>query len=94
MSQRSKLLPANARYGGITDLLSAVKYHADTTGRRATFEWALIDGDNDTPETARGLGQLLKEAGITPNQCHVNVIPLNPTDGFAGAKSGMGRVRR
>ena len=92
--KRSALLPANARYGGIAELLSAVKYHCDETGRRATFEWALIDGNNDTPETARRLGVLLAEAGIKPSQCHVNVIPLNPTDGFSGSKSGMGRVRR
>ena len=87
------MLPANGRYGGIPELLDAVKYHADTTGRRVTFEWALISHQNDDAGTARGLGTLLERAGIRNSQCHVNVIPLNPTEGFEGAKSSMDRVR-
>lgn len=52
-----------------------------TTGRRITFEWALIHGRNDSPYVANNLGQLLKP--LNP-KCHVNIIPLNPTQGFQG----------
>ena len=76
--KRSALMPVNNRYP-IAELLSACHYYVDKTHRRVTFEWALIRGDTDTPETAHELGRLLK--GLL---CHVNVIPLNPTDGFGG----------
>ena len=52
-----------------------------------TFEWALIRGENDTVEQARGLGQLLH--GLI---CHVNLIPLNPTGGYDGTPSDPARV--
>ena len=57
------------------------------TGRRITFEWALIDGENDTIEQAHLLGQLVK--GLL---CHVNLIPLNPTNGYSGRPSSRQRV--
>jgi 23S rRNA (adenine2503-C2)-methyltransferase len=44
-----------------------------------TFEWALINGVNDTPEVAKTLARRLK--GLL---CHVNAIPLNPTTGYFG----------
>ena len=76
--ERSNLLPVNKRYP-ISDLLTACRGYVEQTGRRITFEWALINGVNDTSETARKLAILLK--GLL---CHVNVIPLNPTQKFAG----------
>jgi 23S rRNA (adenine2503-C2)-methyltransferase len=76
--ERSSLLPVNKRYP-LTDLLAACREYVELTGRRITFEWALINGVNDTPETAYKLANLLK--GLL---CHVNVIPLNPTRKFAG----------
>jgi 23S rRNA (adenine2503-C2)-methyltransferase len=59
--------------------MDAVRYYIDQTGRRVTFEWALIAGENDTFEQAKRLGELLQ--GI---KCHVNLIPLNPTEGYGG----------
>src|SRR5262249_9049914 len=53
-------------------------YYAETH-RRVTFEWALIEGKNDTLEQARALAAWVK--GLP---CHVNVIPLNPTRDYAG----------
>jgi 23S rRNA (adenine2503-C2)-methyltransferase len=47
-----------------------------------TFEWALIRDVNDTPEQAKKLAALLRGMLV-----HVNVIPLNPTDGFKGRPS-------
>ena len=67
--------------------MEACRYYIDLTGRRLTFEWALISGENDTIEQARQLGQLL--AGMN---CHVNLIPLNPTAGYAGKPSDKLRV--
>lgn len=75
---RSSMMPINRKYN-VEELLDACRYYVDTTGRRLTFEWALINGINDTPEQARKLSQKLK--GML---CHVNAIPLNPTTGFSG----------
>jgi 23S rRNA (adenine2503-C2)-methyltransferase len=79
--RRSAMLPVNDRYP-IEDLIAACRDYVAVTHRRVTFEWALIDGVNDTPEEAHQLGKLLN--GLL---CHVNVIPLNPTDGYEGKKS-------
>ncbi len=86
--ERSRLLPVNKRYP-IADLMDAIREYVDQTRRRVTFEWALIDQHNDTPEQATRLGRLLK--GL---MCHVNVIPLNPTGGYSGSPSQPERVRR
>lgn len=75
---RSSMMPINKKYN-VDELLDACHYYIDRTGRRLTFEWALINGVNDTPEQARKLSQKLK--GML---CHVNAIPLNPTTGYAG----------
>ena len=90
--ERDALLPANKRYGGIDELLSAVREYTDKTKRRVTFEWALIEGQNDDPTVARRLGRLLKRHGLRRDLCHVNVIPLNPTGGYGGSPSGRRAV--
>jgi 23S rRNA (adenine2503-C2)-methyltransferase len=79
--ERDRLIPVNRRWP-IAELLAAVRHFISKTGRRVTFEWALIRGENDTVEQAEMLGQLLR--GIL---CHVNLIPLNPTGGYGGAPS-------
>jgi 23S rRNA (adenine2503-C2)-methyltransferase len=85
-ASRSALMPVNRKWA-IDELLDAVRYYIDTTGRRVTFEWALIAGTNDTVEVAEALGRRLR--GI---HCHVNLIPLNPTGGYAGQPSDPTRV--
>lgn len=77
-AERSALLPINRRYP-LAELIAAVREYIETTGRRVTFEYALINEINDTPEEAQKLAQLLK--GLI---CHVNVIPLNPTKNYNG----------
>jgi 23S rRNA (adenine2503-C2)-methyltransferase len=72
---RNRLVPINRRYP-LADLMVAIRDYLDTTHRRVTFEYALIDGVNDAPEQARSLADLL--SGILG---HVNLIPLNPTPG-------------
>ncbi len=76
--QRSALLPVNRKYP-IDVLLDACRQYVEMTHRRITFEWALIRDVNDTPETAAELAHRLK--GLL---CHVNVIPLNPTQRYPG----------
>lgn len=75
---RSKMLPINRKYP-IQELIASVREYTQTTKRRVTFEWALIHQVNDTPEQAQKLGRLLK--GML---AHVNLIPLNPTQGYTG----------
>ena len=75
---RVSMLPINKKYK-IEDVIEACRYYIAQTGRRVTFEWALIHGVNDTPEVAQKLASRLK--GLL---CHVNAIPLNPTAGFEG----------
>jgi 23S rRNA (adenine2503-C2)-methyltransferase len=78
---RSSLLPINNKYP-IEELLKACHEYVQVTGRRVTFEWALIHQINDSIEQAEKLSKLLK--GLN---CHVNIIPLNPTPGFDGEKT-------
>jgi 23S rRNA (adenine2503-C2)-methyltransferase len=85
--ERSALLPVNRRYP-IREVMDAARYYVDKTGRRITFEWALIRGQNDTAEEAQRLGKLLH--GLL---CHVNLIPLNPTGGYDGLPSDPTQVQ-
>jgi len=67
--------------------MDSARYYVAKTGRRISFEWALISEENDTPEDARKLGNLLQ--GL---MCHVNLIPLNPTKEYGGRPSSTSRV--
>jgi 23S rRNA (adenine2503-C2)-methyltransferase len=81
---RSSLLPVNRKYP-LGPLLSACREYVEKTGRRITFEWALIRNVNDTIQQASKLANLLqpfRKSGST--LCHVNVIPLNPTTRYRG----------
>jgi len=73
---RDRLVPLNRRYP-IGELLAACRRYGDKTGRRVSFEYALMAGINDGDEIAEELAALLRGSGIL---CHVNVIPLNPVD--------------
>jgi 23S rRNA (adenine2503-C2)-methyltransferase len=78
-AERAALVPA-AKKWPLDELMAACRTYSETTGRRIFYEWTLIEGKNDSPETARAVGALLR--GL-PAQ--VNLIPLNPTAGYAGA---------
>ena len=75
---RVEMMPVNKRYN-IEEILDACRYYVEQTSRRVTFEWALINGVNDTLEVAKKLATRLH--GL---MCHVNAIPLNPTQGYEG----------
>jgi 23S rRNA m2A2503 methyltransferase len=68
---RSRLMPAN-RGRGVDRLMEACKRYYERTGRRISFEYAMIDGVNDTEPHARLLAKRAKSVGA-----HVNLIPLN-----------------
>ena len=84
--ERGALLPVNKRYP-LSELISACSEYVEKTGRRMSFEWTLIQGENDTPDQAHALGRLLN--GI---HCHVNLIPLNLTSGYDGGPSAAERI--
>jgi 23S rRNA (adenine2503-C2)-methyltransferase len=71
---RAELMPINRRWP-IAALLAAVDDYVDRTGRRVSYEYTLMSGVNDTDVLADQLARLL-----TGRLCHVNLIPLNPTE--------------
>ena len=68
---RSKLMPVN-RSVGVDTLMETCRRYFETTGRRISYEYAMVDGVNDSDEQADRLAKLLRgQPG------HVNLIPLN-----------------
>jgi len=86
--EREKIMPVNKRYS-IDKLIGACKIYTETTKRRITFEYALIDGVNDTVECAQRLLKLLK--GML---CHVNLIPVNSVENTGFRKSSKKNIFR
>ena len=70
--KRKKIMPVAERFT-IEELMDAVDLYFEKTGRRVSFEYALIAGVNDTDEDIAGLVRLAGSRG-----CHVNLIPVNP----------------
>ena len=68
---RNTIMPVNKAYP-VDELLAACRRYYQKTGRRISFEYAMIDGVNDTPEAAKELIGKLKGMGA-----HMNLIPLN-----------------
>lgn len=68
---RSSMMPVNKTYN-IAQVIDACKKYIEKTNRRITFEYALVDGVNDSYEDAIHLSRLLH--GML---CHVNLIPIN-----------------
>ena len=83
---RSKTMPVNKKYP-IDEVIRACKYYADKTGRRITYEYAMINGVNDTSFCAHALGNLIKGT-----LCHVNLIPVNPVKGTGYNPSADKRI--
>jgi 23S rRNA (adenine2503-C2)-methyltransferase len=86
---RDELVPINRRYP-LSTLMDACSGYLQAKGRRLSFEWALIDGVNDRDTDA---DQLVERSRSLPLPAHVNLIPLNPTPGYAVLGSPMRRVR-
>jgi 23S rRNA (adenine2503-C2)-methyltransferase len=73
--KRDKLMPVNKKYK-IAELIKACRFYYSATGRRVSFEYAVMAGENNRTEDADGLSLLLK--GFN---CHINLMPVN---GFIG----------
>ncbi len=85
---RDQLLPVNRRYP-LEVLMPACKEYIHQSGRRITFEWALIRDVNDGLDQAEALADLIHEMN-----CHVNLIPLNPTSDFKGDATNKNNADR
>ena len=85
---RSRLMPAN-RGRGVDALFQKCGEYYRRTGRRISFEYAMIDGVNDTPEQAELLARRVK-----PLAAHVNLIPLNHVDERSFEPSTPENLRR
>jgi len=75
---RQEIMPIAKRYP-LNELIEACRYYIEMTNRRITFEYALIRGLNDSTADAAALQKLL--SGLK-GLCHVNLIPVNPTNGL------------
>ena len=70
--KREKLMPVAKKYS-LEELMEACRNYFEKTGRRLTFEYSLVGGENDSQEDAEELAHLIK--GLN---CHINLIPVNP----------------
>lgn len=70
--KRRELMPIANVYS-IDEIMKACRYYINKTGRRVTFEYSLVKGENDTDLCAIELSRLVK--GMN---CHINLIPVNP----------------
>jgi 23S rRNA (adenine2503-C2)-methyltransferase len=87
---RDELVPLNRRYP-LDAIIGACQDYIDATGRRVSFEWAMIDGVNDRPADAVELAALARQ--LRP-AAHINLIPLNPTPGWPTTGSPPATVTR
>ncbi len=84
---RSKIMPAN-RGRGVDELIACCKRYYEKTGRRISFEYAMIDGVNDTEYHAHLLAKRAREVGA-----HVNLIPLNHVEESKYGPSTPGHMK-
>lgn len=85
---RGRTMPVNRRYP-IRELLAACRRYQAVTTRRISFEYAMIDGVNDSAADAAELARLLK--GIL---CHVNLIPVNTVAERSYRRSSTAALKR
>jgi len=85
---RSGIMPVNRRYP-ISELMEVCREYFQVTGRRISYEYALIDGVNDSEAKARELAGLLRG-----QNCHVNLIPVNPVAERETKRSSRAAVER
>jgi len=85
---RNSMMPVNQKYP-VEELLAACRDYLEKTGRRISFEYALIHGVNDRDRDARELAQRLR--GML---CHINLIPVNPVKERNYQKGTEQEIRR
>ena len=86
--ERAVLVPV-AKAWPLGELMEACRYYSEKLQRRIFYEWALIEGKNDSAGTAHAVGRLLRG-----RPAQVNLIPLNPTAGYPGAPTGREAARQ
>lgn len=84
---RDKIMPGVSAYG-LDRLRDSLVSYSEATGRRPTFEYALMYGINDSPEERDALVDYCKRM-----LCHVNLIPLNKVEGSRFKPSDPSRVQ-
>lgn len=84
---RSRIMPAN-RGRGVDALIEACSRYYERTGRRVSFEYAMIDGINDTEYHAKLLAKRANTVGA-----HVNLIPLNYVEEYKYKPSTQGHMK-
>ncbi|MDO4567299.1 MAG: 23S rRNA (adenine(2503)-C(2))-methyltransferase RlmN, partial [Oscillospiraceae bacterium] len=79
---RSRLMPINKKYP-LEELKAACKFYFETTGRRISLEYALIENANDGAGDAQRLASFAREL-----KAHINLIPVNPVEegGLKGSR--------
>ncbi len=93
---RSAIMPVNNSWG-VSDLLDACREYYKTTGRRMSFEYTLISGKNDSPESAAHLASVLNaklRSRTETMPIHVNLIPVNEVTESGFQSSGREAVRK
>ncbi len=93
--KRSRIMPVN-RAWGIDKLLSACRDYFERTGRRISFEYTLISGENDSESDATELASKLNSSlrtRTTTMPIHVNLIPVNPVKETGFVRSDRARVK-
>lgn len=83
---RTTMMPVNRRYA-VDELLSVCREYAEKTGRRISYEYAMVGGVNDTDACAKELASKLKGT-----LCHVNLIPVNAVEGKDQKPSSRNRI--
>jgi len=87
-AERASLVPV-AKKWPLDELMAACRHYIARQKRRIFYEWTLIEGKNDSADSAHAVGRLLQG-----QQAQVNLIPLNPTAGYGGAPTGQEAARR
>jgi 23S rRNA (adenine2503-C2)-methyltransferase len=85
---RSSLVPINRKHP-VGELMEALDRYTDKTGRRVSFEYALMSGINDSDEIADEFARLIRG-----RLCHVNLIPLNPVSVLPYERPTPERIER
>lgn len=85
---RVKIMPITKRYN-LKELMEACKFYGDSTNRRLTFEYTLIENENDGEREVTELSKILK--GIN---AHINLIPLNPIKEFSKDRPDRKNIER
>lgn len=85
---RTSMMPVNKKWN-IAELIKACKDYIDATGRRISFEYAVVSGINDSDANAKELAGLLR--GML---CHLNLIPVNPVKENSYKKPDRLKVER